>query len=392
MSKIINVIQQSQQWEPKLVALRRQLHQIPEISPHLSQTKSLIINALADFPLKRRKVKHHHSLCFDLKGRKKGPTIILCASMDGSSLKEHANHQFCSQILGQSHALAHDFQMSCLVNTLQLLSQYKDHISGTVRAIFLAGEQDHSGAIDIIQSHLLEHAELAFSLDFDHHIESGIVEYQYGISKPRVDEITLEYIDRNQQEKTCYYQNNPVDMATQLTHEIPQLLRQEFGALTPLSLNFTQLNAGEANNFQPSFIRINGRLYSFSHDNATNAIQFLQQVMKHRFNDDETNVIATRLCPPLENNTTWLNYVLSTLNQIKTSNQVQEQIRPRLIGDGFAHFNLVLPCVKLNIGCMDSNHQNRVCEKALVDGMMILSNMISKHLMVDSDNIILGKF
>ena len=59
MSKIINVIQQSQQWEPKLVALRRQLHQIPEISPHLSQTKSLIINALADFPLKRRKVKNY---------------------------------------------------------------------------------------------------------------------------------------------------------------------------------------------------------------------------------------------------------------------------------------------------------------------------------------------
>ena len=72
MIKTNDITKQCTQWQPKLAALRRQLHQFPEITPNLSQTKSLLIDYLASLPLKRQTVKNNNTLCFDLKG-KKGP-------------------------------------------------------------------------------------------------------------------------------------------------------------------------------------------------------------------------------------------------------------------------------------------------------------------------------
>ena len=392
MIKTNEITKQCTQWQPKLAALRRQLHQFPEITPNLSQTKSLLIDYLASLPLKRQTVKNNNTLCFDLKGKKKGPMILLCAAMDGSSIRECSNEKYCSQISGQSHSLAHDAQMACLATTLHFLSQYKNDLCGTVRAVFLAGEQDHSGATRVIESNLLKDVQMAFSLDFDNQIEKHCVEYHYGISKPRVDEILIECTGQPDQPLTTLTSSNPVEIAANLIRDLPQSLRKEFGDLTPLSMQFLQINASKAFHFQPSQIRIKGRLYAFENDLALKAIGFIQNTIQTQFQHSNTNVKTSRLCPPLMNNTGWLNYVLSVLGHIKSPNQLKEQTRPRLMGDGFAHFNQFVPSVKISVGCKNEINRLAIDEDSLTDGLSILSTLVIKHLGEANKNIILAKF
>ncbi len=397
--KINTILNQALKWRPKLTSLRRKLHQYPEITPNLMHTKKILENYLKQSAWKNVKTKDKNTLCFDLRGRKKGPTILLCAAMDGSPHKENANHHYSSTIAGQCHLQAHDAQMSCLANTMIYLSQFQKEFQGTIRAVFLSGENDYSGARRFIEEKLLENVDLAISLDFDPSAESGKIFYQYGVSKPRVDQINIECLGMTSQ--SSRYAVNPVHSAAELITQLPQSLRQQFGELTPISLQFVQINAGEAYHFQPDHVRTRGNLYTFSDELTHQAIQFLGDIIKDQYWGKNAHLTHFNLCPPLLNDTSILNFILSVISGFKESSLIEEETSMRLVGDGFAHISQFVPSVQLTMGCSKIYESGKIIhgsshididESILPEGLALFTTITLKHLQFRSQNVIQGHF
>jgi metal-dependent amidase/aminoacylase/carboxypeptidase family protein len=120
------------EWEPELIATRRDLHLHPEIGLQEVRTSGIVVDRL-------------RAIGFDdvrtgigvtgvkavLRGGKPGKTLLLRADMDALPVGEETELEFRSRNPGTVHACGHDGHTSMLLATARLLHRHRDLIPGT---------------------------------------------------------------------------------------------------------------------------------------------------------------------------------------------------------------------------------------------------------------------
>ena len=138
------------------VALRRSLHQHPEVSNDLPVTRQQVLEALDDLPLDITLHKSTSGIAALLTGDKPGPTVLLRGDMDALEMPEDTGLDFASKTDGLMHACGHDTHTSMLVQAARLLSERKGEITGRVLFMFQPGEEGHHGAKFMLDEGLLD--------------------------------------------------------------------------------------------------------------------------------------------------------------------------------------------------------------------------------------------
>lgn len=114
--------------ETELIALRRQLHQIPELALHEVQTQALLKEVIARFSQAWLIVKSPQvlptALLVKVVGEKPRRTIGYRADMDALPVTEKSDLDFHSLHPGVMHACGHDIHMTV---ALGLLSYFAEH-------------------------------------------------------------------------------------------------------------------------------------------------------------------------------------------------------------------------------------------------------------------------
>src|SRR3954464_3552739 len=113
-----------------LVALRRELHQVPEVGLHLPRTQERILAALAGLPLEISTGTALSSVTAVLRGGRPGPVVLLRGDMDALPLTELADVPFASTVAGTMHACGHDLHTAGLVGAARLLAARRDELAG----------------------------------------------------------------------------------------------------------------------------------------------------------------------------------------------------------------------------------------------------------------------
>src|SRR6187551_3430377 len=125
------------EWEPELIATRRDLHMHPEIGLEEVRTSGIVAERL-------------RAIGFDdvrtgigVTGVKAvlrgggcppgaGKTLLLRADMDALPIEEETGLEFRSQNAGMMHACGHDGHTSMLLATARLLHRHREEIPGTI--------------------------------------------------------------------------------------------------------------------------------------------------------------------------------------------------------------------------------------------------------------------
>jgi len=100
---------------PELVALRRALHQVPEIGLDLPKTQRLVLDALDGLPLDVSTGRGLSSVTAVLRGGTPGPAVLLRGDMDALPVQEPDRYDFASRHPGVMHACGHDLHTAGLV-------------------------------------------------------------------------------------------------------------------------------------------------------------------------------------------------------------------------------------------------------------------------------------
>lgn len=127
--------------QPELVALRRALHQDPEIGLELPLTQAKVLAALAGLPLEITLGKRLSSVTAVLRGGRPGPTVLLRADLDALPVQEATGLPFASTIPGAMHACGHDLHTAALVGAARLLAERQAELPGAVILMFQPGEE-----------------------------------------------------------------------------------------------------------------------------------------------------------------------------------------------------------------------------------------------------------
>ncbi len=157
---------------PKLVKIRRQIHQNPELSFKEHQTADLIAKQLRMFGIKDIQTEVGKTgVLAVIDSGKPGKTVALRADMDALPMLEKTGKPYTSQNKEAMHACGHDGHTATLLGVAAVLNKLRGSFQGKVKLIFQPAEEIGAGAQAMIEDGVLNQVDAIFG----YHNSPGIV-------------------------------------------------------------------------------------------------------------------------------------------------------------------------------------------------------------------------
>lgn len=133
------------------IAVRRDLHKIPEIGFKEFKTQRYLLQFIQNLPQERLEVKTWKTgILVKVKGQNPTKTIGYRTDIDGLPIEEETGYDFQSDHEGYMHACGHDFHMTI---ALSLLEYYSTHdLNDHLLFIFQPAEEGPGGALPMLES------------------------------------------------------------------------------------------------------------------------------------------------------------------------------------------------------------------------------------------------
>nr|WP_189021299.1 M20 family metallopeptidase [Paenarthrobacter histidinolovorans] len=253
--------------EPRLIALRRELHQVPEMGNDLPLTQALVLQALNGLPLEVHTGRLLTSVVAVLRGRgqvpndTRRPTILLRGDMDGLPLTEETGLPFASTN-GFMHACGHDLHTAGLIGAAILLSAHLDDIPGDVVFMFQPGEEGPGGAEPMIAEGVLEvtgqRPDAVYGLHVVAHKTAGEFSIRPKTIMAGVGELEITVTGRGGHGAEPHKSMDPVPVACEIVLALQSYLSRRVNVFDPIVITVGEIHAGSAVNIIPDSATLKG--------------------------------------------------------------------------------------------------------------------------------------
>ena len=139
----------------KLVKVRRNFHENPELAGKEKQTQETIKQYLLDLGLEVKTDIYGYGIVGILHGAKKGKSIAWRTEMDALPNDFPDKVDFKSKVKGVQHGCGHDIHLAIALGIAEVLAKNKKTLEGTVYFIFQPEEETFVGAKGMLDSGLL---------------------------------------------------------------------------------------------------------------------------------------------------------------------------------------------------------------------------------------------
>lgn len=265
-----------------VVALRRELHQIPELSTHLPATSSRVAQALTDLGIPFRQAVPNGSIIADIDGGRPGKTVALRADMDGLQIEEKTGLPFASRHPGHMHACGHDAHTAMLLGAAKLLWNRRTDLSGRVRLLFQSGEENFQGALQLIDAGALEGVDAIFGMHIGTLLggkyPSGTVIVPDGGCMAAFDRFTLTIRGFGCHGSSPEKGIDPINIAAHVILSLQAIVAREIPAAQPAVLSLGRIQGGQQYNLIPSEVVLEGTTRSLNQELRLKLARRIQEI------------------------------------------------------------------------------------------------------------------
>ena len=245
-----------------LVAMRRELHQIPEIGTHLPETRAVIVRELERMGISYRKNEADSGIIGEVRGGQPGKTILLRADIDGLPIAEQTGVSYASRHENCMHACGHDAHGAMLLGALKVLQEGRENLKGTVRFVFQTGEEICRGAKNAIEEGALDGVDSVFGLHIGSiagaEIPAGTLVVAPGCCMASFDRFILRIHGVGCHGSTPEKGVDPITIASNIVLSLQEILAREIPTLKPAVLTIGKISGGFAYNVMPGEVVIEG--------------------------------------------------------------------------------------------------------------------------------------
>ncbi len=245
----------------ELVALRRELHKIPELAFRERQTSHYMRGLVERYAPAKPLAKT--GFYADLGPADAPLTLLLRADMDGLPVVEETGAEYRSVHEGRMHACAHDGHMAALSIAGRLLSQARPH-GLRVRLLFQPAEEGMGGALSCIDEGVLDGVDAAFGLHIWNELPLGTVALTPGGIMAGVVELTMRVQGRGGHGATPHRTADPVVAAAQLVTALQTIASRFTSPIEPVVVSVGAIHAGSHFNVIPDVAELSGTVRTFS--------------------------------------------------------------------------------------------------------------------------------
>jgi hippurate hydrolase len=274
---VSNFLTEASEIQGNLVAIRKQIHQEPEIGLDLPKTQAKILAALDGLGLEVTTGKGLSSVTAVLRGGKSEKTVLLRADMDALPVTELADIPFKSQIDGAMHACGHDLHVSMLIGAARLLVKNKSQLNGDVVFMFQPGEEGFDGAGHMIKEGVLTASGRKADATYGIHVMSsaipaGTFTTKGGTMMASSDELHVTVLGMGGHGSQPHTAKDPIPVAAEMVSALQLMITRSFDAFDPVVITVGQFHAGTKANIIPDTAEFQATIRTFSAENR-NRIQ-----------------------------------------------------------------------------------------------------------------------
>lgn len=288
---------ESSQLSEKLVALRRALHQSPEIGLDLPLTQQRVLEVLHQFPdLEIQTGTRCSSVTAVLRGSgsvpgEEQPVVLLRADMDALPVEEKSGSSFTSQVPNAMHACGHDLHMAMLCGAVEILYGLRQELAVDVVFMFQPGEEGYGGAKIMIEEGVLSAAGQTVAAAYGLHVFSAGMEHGVFYSKPATlmaaaDVVTVRIWGEGGHGSTPHRAKDPVPVACEIVLALQTLVTREVNIFDPVVLTVGTIHGGTAPNIIPDHVEFGISLRTYSKKN--------RELLLRRIRDLTSGMAAAR--------------------------------------------------------------------------------------------------
>lgn len=257
----------AKKYKKDVIAIRRHLHQHPELSFEEYQTSQYIQDKLTAWGIPFEVMANTGVIAL-LKGKNPNKRILaLRADIDALPIQEKNEVAYKSQNEGVMHACGHDVHTSSLLGVARILVDLKEEWEGTIKFIFQPGEEKLPGGASILlKEGVLQNPAPAAILG--QHVEPqmpvGKVGVKSGLFMASADEIYVTVRGKGGHGARPHQCVDTILMASQLIVQLQQLVSRNADPLMPTVLTFGKIySEGGATNVIPNEVVIHGTFRTF---------------------------------------------------------------------------------------------------------------------------------
>jgi amidohydrolase len=247
---------------PSMVALRRDLHQHPELAFQEHRTAEVIATRLRDAGLEVEEGIAKTGVVGLLEGGGAGPTVAIRADIDGLPIEEHSDQSYASATPGVMHACGHDGHVAIAITLAEILARHRASLPGRVKFLFQPAEETVGGAQAMVAAGVLEnpHVDAVLSLHLWNYLPVGRIGVRTGAIFSSADEIRIVVRGRGGHGALPHLAVDPVLTAAHLVIGLQSLVSREKPPLEPAVATFGMIRGGTAFNVIPEEVELRGTI------------------------------------------------------------------------------------------------------------------------------------
>jgi len=248
-----------------LSALRRDLHQHPELAFAESRTAAVLERELATLsPVSIARVAGT-GVVARMRGRTPGaPVVAVRGDIDALPIQEATGLPFASANAGVMHACGHDVHAAWAVGAARLLAGQP--AEGDVLVVLQPAEETGKGAAALLASGALDEVAAIFGGHVDRRFEVGQVVAQPGSLAAAADVFEIELAGRGAHGARPHESADPIVCAAAIISALQTIVARRVNPSTPAVVTVATMHAGQAPNVIPERATLSGTLRAVDKD------------------------------------------------------------------------------------------------------------------------------
>jgi len=266
---------------PDLVAMRRDLHEHPELAFEELRTSGIVAQRLRSLGLEVQTGIAKTGVVGLLRGQARAEnakTIALRADMDALPIHELNEIDYRSQVDGKMHACGHDGHTSILLTVADILSQRRAELTGNVKFIFQPAEEQIGGAEPMVEEGALQGVDGIIGLHLISNQPLGMVGVRAGAVFASADRFVLTVRGKGGHAAMPEGTVDPIVVSAAIISTLQTLISRETSPFSPAVITIGTINAGTAFNIIPETAVMQGTMRAYSAEHREKLLRRITEV------------------------------------------------------------------------------------------------------------------
>ncbi len=260
-----------------VVAIRRHLHENPELSGKEFGTIRYISSILQSYGIEHTEIENGGILA-TIKGpaeKDTGRSVLLRADCDALPIQEKENlngtRQTWSKVDGVMHACGHDAHVAMLLGAGKILQENREALTGTVYLCFERGEE-FSGNAKYILAYLEKHGyriDTCFAIHVRPGLRTGVLAVNDGAVLGGIGGFVIGIEGKGGHGSRPDLADNPIDCFVAIYQRMQTLRLTKIPPFKPLSYSVGKLEAGSQANIIPQKLEFSGTVRYYDDESVS---------------------------------------------------------------------------------------------------------------------------